>query len=828
MIGSLLVMVLVGAGDAAPIPHDGDPRRLLDLRWLARPLGGEPFLVDTFSEPGKPKKHGKTFVLAEIEGPGVVEHLTLYTRAKLWIEVDGRTIWEGHPAKDWPAIYVPPKPKDRGTPPFAFPMVQTAWGPSHMALPIPFDKRLVLRADAGNVPLWLAGRQLRYIGRRRVTDASYRKAADEVFANWNGPIHDPYPIPGSRKMRLEAYVEASSRARLLELPGSGEVTGLKLRIDPPAFSVLRQLVIEITADGLSEPTLRMPILDFVGVTHPWPHAWFSMAGDRVAGLTNGVYRVNKQNRHQDQFILYFKLPIPFQRGLRIDVRNRSAELPVIVRGTARVCPLSSKEAGRALRLCGTSRRLDLPRNKGQVDLLTLPGDGHLVGFSFFTTGHQTFGEWRSRLRIELLDARRRRLASGPGLNPYGKWGNNQMFRALTWNHNSNGPKGLMGAGRHFWLDPRPIGTGATLRYSGGGPNGPGRAEVGVIWYQKPGSDGRVAYAAPAQPSDVEPLPAVYRGWRRPGKPGGWGAEAESLAASATATDGWVRAETVGAWDAFASGAAYLAWNARRPGASMDLLVPTPPTLYVQPWYHRLQFPSGASFELELVRLNEPVTRAEYSKDDAGFRSRVLGQSTGRARINSFGVVPWRQPGVDMLPIMRNPSPGHLARLRFRCITKQGRAYLLVLDQLGMNPCPATPKGWQEFEAAPVIEAGLDVTADLMKYGRRDFHGWGGREMQARLPGAATIMLVRLTAAPAGKSVQIRGRLEEGRWTLRVQGEATGEVTLELKKGDKPPAEPSLWTIPLSGPLAAPVTARLSVQCHSRTGRLLLDGWRLGN
>ena len=833
--GAMLAWTVAVCGGA--LPRVGDPHRLVDLRWLARPLEGRLFLVDTFSQPATPRKQGRSYVVADVTGPGVLRHLMVTPRGTLTIEADGKTVWQGEPIARWPRVYVPPKPNQRGTVPFAFPMVQTAWVVGHLAVPIPFGKRLRLLSDRADRALWAAGRRLDRAPPVAMTDATYRHGMAEAFEHLNGFAYDLYPVEGSRELAVEAYCPATDRTCLVKLPGSGEVVGFHLRADPSALSLLRQLVVEITPDGHRRPTVAMPLVDLVGASHPWPNAWSYMVGDPVAGLTQGVYR-NRLGRQQAHVRFYLKLPMPFAKGLRIEVWNRSRDLPVTLRGRLRVAELTADQAARLPRLCGTSRRLDLPRPTGQTDLLTLPGTGHLVGLSVFTTGHGRASAWRQRYRIALLGPDGAAVAAGPGLVPLAQWSGSPMFAALTWNQNSLQSTGLAGAARHFWLDPLPIRDGSRIRYTAGGPGGPKRAEVGALWYQMPPGPGKpVAYRAPAQPDDVEPVPPPHHGMLRATEPGGWSVEAETLAKVAMASHGAVRAETVGAMDAFASGGAYLAWNAQRPGAVLDLLVPTPPTAYIRIWYHRLQFPSGASFRIELRAPDGGDTTPTWQKDDAGIRSRVLGSVNAPCRIDSYGPWPWRQAYRTTLPPLRNPCPGRVVRLRFTCVTKRSsaRAYLLAVDQLGMVPCDVPPAGWQEMESAPVIDHDLSVTAGLVPVGSDQWYGWGARRVAASGPGRARIGLVRVLAGPPVAAVEVRGRVEAGRWQLRAgTGQPVDLVGPEppgkrARKGRRAPrqkpAQPVVWTVPLSTARAGPRHVLLDARCLSANGVLVLDAWR---
>jgi len=831
------VALVAGATLRAGIPEAGDPARLLDLRWLARPQPGEFFLIDTFSDPAEaPPEHAGKFVLVDVPGPGVLQHLMSAPGAEIELEVDGEVIWRGKPGEGWPNVYVAPKPEQRGDPPWAYPMVQTAWLTSHLALPVPFVERLTVRTASAKSAIRAAGRRLPEAPGRRFGDEVYLESARQAFEVLNGPIQESFAIPGSRVVPVEAFCGAEQRAALLELEGAGEVAGMTLEVRPAAYSLLRQLVIEITPDGAGAPTLRMPFVDFLGVSHPWSHAWFFMAGDQVAGLLH-PYNRGRDGQWLSRLTTFFKLPIPFASGLRIELWNRSKDLPLTLRGRVRVAPLAAAEAACAARLCGTSRRVDLPRPEGVAELLAPSAAGHLVGFSVFATGHRTLyrgdHRWRVRDRIELTDASGRRIASGPGLLPFAYAGNSPMFYGITWNQNSVYRHSMIGAGRHFWLDPTPLRPDMRFLYASGAPNGPTRAETGVLWYQPPPETGGAGlYRAPPQPADVEPVPPVRFGLQAAVEPGGWCAEAEELAVAAVSGGGDVRASTSGGMDALASGGAYLAWDADGPGAAMDLLVPTPLARYVSVWYSKVMCPAGASFNVELLPPEQTEVRPLFEKGDADFLGRVLGRAAGVCRIDCFGTWPWARKAVHRMRPMLNPNPGGVGRLRFLCVTKRGRAYLLALDQLGVTPCPAAPEGWRELEETPLARGHVDVAADLMPYGGRELYGWGGRLVEACGPGSVAFRVSCPLAGPPAAALELRLRLESGVWSVRLDDgpriELGGDAAAkgQAQGDDKASGEPTLLTIPFARPHPRPLTAMLVVECRSGAGRLVLDAWRL--
>jgi hypothetical protein len=283
-----------------------------------------------------------------------------------------------------------------------------------------------------------------------------------------------------------------------------------------------------------------------------------------------------------------------------------------------------------------------------------------------------------------------------------------------------------------------------------------------------------------------------------------------------------RRETVGAEDAFASAGSYLAWNADGPGDVLDLLVPLPASRYVQLWYHRLLFPAGGLFRIELAGVDDPFGRPPLARDNADFQARVLGQARAPASIDCYDFWPHRQAYRFEMPVMLNPAPGRRGRIRFISMGKKrdSRGYLLSVDQIGLDPAPPLPQGWHQMESARVLQEEIGMTAKPMPYGRADFHGWGGLELDASTPSSMTILLTHATAAPPASAIELRGIVESGAWTAQI-GDGSREVTLVPGEKDKP----THWILPLASLPDGRNVLYLEIGAQSRQGRLLLDAWR---
>ncbi len=818
LLGALALTVAVWRCVAADIPGPGDPRRLIDLRWLARPPRGKWVIVDKLSDSKDPV--AADGVLADIQGPGVLRHLICDRAGGLRISVDGKDVFQSVPAEAWPRVYPAPKAEKRGNLPFAFPLVHQAGQYAHCILPIPFRDRLVIRRTDGKTRTWLTVQRLVHAPETEFSTAPGSLYMARIQEVQNALLRRQDALTMMADGEISEFTtecRTRSTATIADLPrGPGELVGMRLHVHPGALELLRELVLAITIDGVT--TVRMPLVDFVGVSHPWPHAWAPMAGDWAAGIIHPYRRSG--GRVQRGVIVYAKLPIPFSSTLRLAISNRSERLPVVIRGQFSTVPLKDTGNPTAV-LCGTSRVLDLDAGRNVLHTFSA-APGRLVGLSLFTTGHGRDWSWRRQSSVRLTSPGGDVIAAGPGLLPFALQGasGNLVFGAPTWNHNSLEPVGRCGAGRHFWLDPIPLAGNEELAFALAGAGGPTRGEAAVVWYH-------LGPAPPAAPDHIPPraetLPPIRHAQPgRPTNPAGWWLEAEELANSAEATAGTARAETVGAKDAFASADAYLAWNAVKPGDVLDLLADLPPTRYVRLWVHRLLFPAGGVFKIQLAAVDEPVPDLDLARSPADFRSRVLGLKAGPASIDCYGVWPHRQAYRFEMPIMLNPAPGVRGRLRFICVSKpaSSRGYLLAIDQLGMDAAPVTPAGWNEWEEMTPVRLDRTVTATPMSRGRVGFCGWGGQRLTvtSAAGGAGAFLLFDPERPAGGKRLVVRGMVESGQWSIST---GTGPGTPLRADSAKKPME---WTVPLE-PESGAGPLRVTVRCQDGPGSLLLDAWR---
>lgn len=813
-----LSLSLFTALPALATPPADSPLRLLDLRHLARLPENPPFVVDAWTAADRAETAGNgLFVLAHIEGGGVVHHFMGAGAGRWVIEADGRELFDGS-GQDWRHTALQASREGPGEHPWAWPLAMRTPNALHCVLPIPFAVRLRVLADQASARLWLAGERLSAPPARRFGDPVWTAEADAA-RRFLGTIHDDsrrappveswqgiYPLHGSEARHFEAVPGPGERAGLLTLEGAGEIVGMRFEFGLPFFNRLRYLLAEITPDGEPEPTLRMPLVDLLGNAHPFFQLWNLTHGTWVNGLQHPAW-------HEPWMTGWFRLPVPFSNGLRIDLVNRHPDLPQHVRVRVQLAPLGAEEAKRALRLCGMRHERELPLADGETaELMRFRHDGRLVLLSLFSTGHDRIGPWASNVHLTLTDGEGLPAAAGFPFFPMA----GSPFHAkpinLTWSQPHYGASTWLSGSRTFWLDPVPISGGMRLAYRGGGEGGPTRGEAAVLWYQ------RAPYAAPPV-GDAPPVLPERRQDAPPAEaPGGWSVEAEDLLPRAVAASGGdVYVERRLALDAQASGDALLAWNAPFTGAALDLFVSTPPTPYVRVWVRAPGVPGGGRFDLRLVPANRVAVDPLWPLGADDFARRSRGDAPLENAVDAYARAPMQRLQRHYPTVaLHNPVPGGMARLRF--VSAGRERGLLVADQIVMNPSPPLPPGWRELHDT-AVRAPAGTNVEPMPIGRNDFHGDGGLRLAAA--GAAVIRIPLRAPVPlhAGNVLLLRGHVARGNWTAGVAADEGYDLG--------PAGATSEWPLAPAARNGDSLVRELVVATPAG-GELLLNAWRVAD
>ena len=304
---SILVLILLsscGSGDAVLensnyISYENLVNRLMDMRALATlPEEGEESemwssydrksRIDSVTgeymdwaanidglEPQYIRKEGDQEVLAEMEGPGAIVRIWSASpkQGHVRIFIDGEEI----PLIDQPFIdYF-----SSAVPAFNFDQLvyETSAKGFNNYVPIPYNESCKIVADPG----WGQYYQFNYISFPEGTqleelDPDLRPEQKSALGKVNQFFEDslgasPYPNDNFIELTKEVRLQPGERSTVFDIPGSGAISGLKIRIkDRDSLIVaelLRKTTIEMRWDGSQQPAVWSPLGDFFGTSPGW-------------------------------------------------------------------------------------------------------------------------------------------------------------------------------------------------------------------------------------------------------------------------------------------------------------------------------------------------------------------------------------------------------------------------------------------------------------------------------------------------------------------------------------------------------------------------------
>ena len=111
---------------------------------------------------------------------------------------------------------------------------------------------------------------------------------------------------GGRKGAPARIVEPGERVVLADLDGPGTLRHIWMTFPPAPPEVMRGLLIEVFYDGLDEPSVSTPCLDFFGLPHGRPVAYDSALTSVHEGRGYNAY-----------------FPMPFRKHVRVELLNAS-------------------------------------------------------------------------------------------------------------------------------------------------------------------------------------------------------------------------------------------------------------------------------------------------------------------------------------------------------------------------------------------------------------------------------------------------------------------------------------------------------------------------
>jgi hypothetical protein len=129
-----------------------------------------------------------------------------------------------------------------------------------------------------------------------------------TFENPTGARGAGGTVADGRKGAPNQRVRAGEKVVLADLEGPGIVRHIWLTVLPAPPERLRALLLDVYYDGASEPSISVPLVDFFGIAHGRPVPMDSAVLSVLEGRGFNSY-----------------LPMPFRRGLRIELTNASAK-----------------------------------------------------------------------------------------------------------------------------------------------------------------------------------------------------------------------------------------------------------------------------------------------------------------------------------------------------------------------------------------------------------------------------------------------------------------------------------------------------------------------
>lgn len=847
LIASLAVTLLARAPNACGAEAlPGCPARLADWRWLARPPEGKRHVLAQL--PGRPKLPACDggFLLLEAQGPGVLDHLLLADgKATLQLIVDGRPLWSGTLDAAIQAAGDVGDPAGRGAF-FPAPLVFGGGPLRHLIAPVGFQQSLRVVVDQATVQHFLSYRSFAqgtpvYLAASDPQGPYAKELAAAAGHLRAGVAFPTAAFPAAQELKQEFVLRAQSRETVLAVPGSGEVVHVEIHANPALSGSLREVVVELRYDGCEEPAVRLPLPELVGVAHPWiGHRWHTANGTLAAGLRYPWY-VNTPRFYFPEDTFHFNLPLPFAKGLRLDLVNRSEKLRFTGTARALLLPLAEQEAARCGRLCALRAVGPVTVGADPQPRLRLPGAGHLVGLGLFTTGGDSYPPAVQNCLLSLVRDGGPPIL-GQGVVPLwfmGAYGG-EVGNQPIWNHPLYGDK-FGGAMRHFLTDPLPFATEAVFSFTPGsdGRGAPTAATALAFWYRY----GTAPFTAPPLPEHAEPLPHSTFSLlaARPNSRRFWEVEAEDLVPAAQVHGGEARAEEDLDHNYHPSAGRYLHYVAGQAGDYLDCVVPFPRTSYFAIGTGALWGPNRGTFEMEILSRKQSQAAPEFLQGDDFYRGRVLGQAPMKAPVFvGQDLRSLRDTGTEYpLPFL-NPAPDQEGVVRFICQAKplESTAYLLKLDKLRLDLPPPTAPGWLEFEELATPELHGALTAWRPKQGRFEWSGWGAIALAGPPGGRALFRVLLPTGRPQVSAVVVKGSLgpQQGVWQVRIlQPDAPASAATRLVPG-KDAQEVVEWRVPVAG-LRLPGAILLEITCSAAGPRaagaaptppaeLVLDAWSL--
>lgn len=127
------------------------------------------------------------------------------------------------------------------------------------------------------------------------------------FENLSGDRGRGGTAAKGRKGSPSRMVAAGEKVTLADIKGPGRLRHLWMTFPPAKPEQMRSVMLEVFYDGLDQPSISVPCLDFFGLPHGRPAAYFSALTSVAEGRGFNAY-----------------FPMPFRKRLRMELTNASS------------------------------------------------------------------------------------------------------------------------------------------------------------------------------------------------------------------------------------------------------------------------------------------------------------------------------------------------------------------------------------------------------------------------------------------------------------------------------------------------------------------------
>ena len=200
----------------------------------------------------------------------------------------------------------------------------------------------------------------------QLSDENRAKFA-RVCAAWSAPGENPWPDPAAKAQYQKWSLAPGQRQTVASRKGPGLITALELAFEALPEKALRQVILEVSADG-AEPQVAVPLGDFFLQGFP---------GQETQSLLCG-----RKPGAPDTFYCYW--PMPFRGTIDIALKNESAER---VRLKATTATALLREFPEELGYFHAQWQRQNPTTPGELfPILDVQGRGHWCGVSMAMQG----------------------------------------------------------------------------------------------------------------------------------------------------------------------------------------------------------------------------------------------------------------------------------------------------------------------------------------------------------------------------------------------------------------------------------------------------------